>query len=493
MTRVYMKLLDNNGGAYTIIGGFIFADIYMTTKSFFQNWFVDSCKNSFFPVNYIVGNVNSEYHEYNNYYFNGSSGHGLLSIEEFTQVNFHNTVIDNFDALAAFSVYTIRVHNITLNNVTIINNDNSGSGTDAIFHLFTYDQSHIEVNDFRVVDSNLGFRSAFYYFPVDNGYLSFMNSSFTNVTLNTGANLIQTETLLELKVENITFDDVKQVSTSDTSNAMLKFGTLNTTTTGSFSVSDITAQQSTVPLFDMASLIVTSNTSKSITLSNIKYIDSVFEFPQDLIIFGNIETDSDFEMIIEEVMMYNLTFNRFGKLFRLGHQTAVPLKISNCQFNDIYGSSVYLESANRENLSSKTLVEMTNITAYDISGGTNSFFVNKEGGHLTVRDSTFKSIENFENGAVINGNFQNSESMFYNCTFTNNTAYYGAVANAQDGSVIKFYDSVISNNFAIQAGAVQSATEGYFEMYNCDVYNNYALSLPVAEIFIVSKVSVIDS
>ena len=329
MTRVYLKLVENTGSASTMVGGYLLADLYMTTKSIFKYWFVDNCKNSSFPVNHIIGNVNSEYHEYNNYYFNGSSAHGLLSIEEYTKVHFENMVIDNFDALAAFTVYTIRVYNITLNNVTVINNDNPGSGTDAIFHLFTYDQTHAEVNDFKVVDSDLGFRSAFHYLPMDNGYLSFTNSSFTNVTLSTGANLIETEILLGLEVENITFDDVKQSSSSDTSNAMLKFGTLNTETTGSFSVSEITAQQSTIPLFEMGNILVSSNSSKSITLSDIKYIDSVFEFPQDLIIFGSIETDSDFEMIIEDVSMYNLTFNRFGSLFRFGHQTAIPLKISN--------------------------------------------------------------------------------------------------------------------------------------------------------------------
>ena len=329
MTRVYLKLVDDSGSTSTMVGGFLKADLYMTTKSIFQHWFVDNCKNSFYPVNYIVGSVNSEYHEYNNYYFNGSSAHGLLSIEEYTKVHFENMVIDNFDALAAFTVYTIRVYNITLNNVTVINNDNPGSGTDAIFHLFTYDQTHAEVTDFRVVDSDLGFRSAFHYFPMDNGYLSFTNSSFTNVTVSTGANLIQTEILLGLEVKNITFDDVKQASSSDTGNSMLKFGTLNTETTGIFSVSNITAQQSAIPMFEMGNILVSSNSSKSITLSDIKYIDSVFEFPRDLIIFGNIETNSDFEMIIQEVSMYNLTFIRFGTLFRLGHQTAIPLKISN--------------------------------------------------------------------------------------------------------------------------------------------------------------------
>ena len=278
--------------------------------------------------------------------------------------------------------------------------------------------------------------------------------------------MFSSETLLDLNIDGVTFEDVDQVSASDTSTVMIRVGTLNTNTTGNFMISNISAERSTIPMFEMGSLQEISNTSRSIRLSNISYTNSVLDFPQDLLIFDRVETNSDFELVISDVTMYNLTFTRFGNLLRLQHQTAVSMKISNCQFNDIYGGGILIESSNIENTNVRTVVEMNDITAYDISGGTNSFIVNREGGDLTVTDSTFTHIDNIENGAVINGNFQNSKSMFHNCTFANNTAYYGAVANVQDGSVVKFYDSTITSNFAIQAGVIQSTTEGYFEMYN---------------------------
>ena len=109
---------------------------------------------------------------------------------------------------------------------------------------------------------------------------------------------------------------MKQVSASDTSNVMIKFGALNTNTTGSFRVSNIIAQQSTMSLFETSRIPVTSNSSRSLTLSNINYVDSVFEFPQDLIIFGNIETDSDFEITIEDVTIFSLTFDRSSALLK---------------------------------------------------------------------------------------------------------------------------------------------------------------------------------
>ena len=296
-----------------------------------------------------------------------------------------------------------------------------------------------------------------------------------------------------LMISDVNFSYVKQVSAGDTSNTMIRLGTLDTNTTSSFVVSDIQAEQSKISIIEMGSVIETSNSSKSLQLSGIRYIDSVFEFSQALVVFGSIDIDTDFKIIIDDVKMQNLTFDRFGSMIVFEHQILIPIRMSNCQFSDIYGGNIYLESSNIENTAIKTSVEIINITASRMSGGTNSLFIIKEGGLLTVNDSTFTHIENFENGAVVNANFRNSESMFYNCTFTNNTAYYGGVVNVQDGSVVKIYDSTITNNFAVQSGVIQSSTDGYFEMYNCEVYNNYALSLPVAELFIVNTESIVGN
>jgi hypothetical protein len=83
---------------------------------------------------------------------------------------------------------------------------------------------------------------------------------------------------------------------------------------------------------------------------------------------------------------------------------------------------------------------MRNITASDISSGSSSFILNREGGKLVIEESTFVKMDNTESGSVINAGYQSSETLIYRSTFKNNTSIYGGVANVQDRSVIKFYD-----------------------------------------------------
>ena len=492
MTRAELTLPEMSGDATNMVATTLDFEQYRRTLMILEEIFINECYRTLYPPIFIVGDYFSEYIEISSRYFNSSSPFALNLAQTLDTATFKNVHLEHVDASYTLTIATQNTRNINIDNVTMINNDFSGTFTEAVFFISSLG-GIMNVNDFKVIDTKLGYRSALNYIPSGDGYLTITNSSFSNVTLNTGASLFDMNVVKGLTISDVTFNDVKQVSAGDTSNAMIRLGTLDTNTTSSFTVSSIHAEQSKIPIFEMGSLLETSNSSKSLQLSGIRYTDSVFEFPQSLIMFENIEITSDFEIVIDDVMMSNLTFDRFGSMIMLEHQTVIPLKISNCQFNDIYGGNIHLESANIENTAIKTYVEMSNITASSISGGTNSFFIVKEGGRLTVLHSTFTHIENIENGAVINGNFRNSESMFYNCTFSNNTAYYGGVVNVQDGSVVKLYDSTISNNFAIQSGVIQSSTEGYFEMYNCVITNNYALSLPVAELFIVSRVSVINN
>ena len=94
-----------------------------------------------------------------------------------------------------------------------------------------------------------------------------------------------------------------------------------------------------------------------------------------------------------------------------------------------------------------------------------SFIVNNEGGKLSITNSSFTNMQSYESGSVIQGGYQNSQTMIHDTVFENNTATYGGVASIQSNSVIKFYDCQLSNNFGVQGGIVQNWNDGYFEMY----------------------------
>ena len=107
-----------------------------------------------------------------------------------------------------------------------------------------------------------------------------------------------------------------------------------------------------------------------------------------------------------------------------GHQTYSGLILANAKFEDLYGAQIYIRSSNLNN-ELDTKINMTNITATSLSGASNSFISNDNGGRLNIFHSNFSGIENIEKGAVLNAGYQKSYTQVYNSTFKNNLSIYG--------------------------------------------------------------------
>ena len=344
-----------------------------------------------------------------------------------------------------------------------------------------------------ITNTTLGSRSGINHVTYGTtGYFQITNAHFENVIMDTDAYMIQTNLATGLKIENITFNSVTQVDSSDNSNSLIRLGTLSYDGLYTFDISSITAVDCSVSIFELSNLVSSVDTTQSLTISDITYTDSTFEFDQELVIFNQFESDSDIEVTIDGVDMQNLTFARYGSTFKFQQMTTNPVVVQNANFYNIYGSKFHIEQFDNVDESLTTHLIMYDVTVDELEGGINSFIHNLEGGILEVYDSTFGNSHNFEGGAIITGGVQDSVSSFYNCTFANNTAFYGGVANVIEGSVVRFYDSVISDNFAIESGVAQVSRDGSVEFHNTQIYENYALTVPVSEIFISSQVSIVN-
>ena len=249
-------------------------------------------------------------------------------------------------------------------------------------------------------------------------------------------------------------------------------------------ISNTFVQQSSVGLIELSQIESSDPLSVNFTISNLTYADSYIEFSQDLVSFTSIETSNDFRIMLSDINMRNITFERTGNLLNLRHQTQTTLSIAGANFNNLSGAQISIKSSNLQNSDLLAKVTATNINATSITGSSNSLFSIEEGGVLNIHDSSFSNIDNTESGAVLNAGYQNSVTEVRNSTFKNNVSINGGVANVQDSSVIKFYDCNFTKNFAIKSGVIQSSSSGYYELYRSHIYENYAFTVSVSEIFI---------
>ena len=102
---------------------------------------------------------------------------------------------------------------------------------------------------------------------------------------------------------------------------------------------------------------------QSLLVDNIQYIDSYIDFSQGLVVLKNIEMISDFKIIMSNLTMSNITFERGGNIMLFQQQISTPLQIMNSHFEHIYGGSIYLESGNLTNTDISNEIILTNVTA----------------------------------------------------------------------------------------------------------------------------------
>ena len=372
--------------------------------------------------------------------------------------------------------------NVTINNNDITQNVNIQQG---VIYLSTYDGGNVSISNFNVLNSDLRSKHAIeYWLRSGTGSMTIENVYVNNVTLDTDATVIKTQSQKSFSMKNSTFINVNPRVSSDNSPKLLELSSISLNDQENFLISDTYVEESSVGLIELSQIESSAPLSVDFTISNLTYVDSLIEFPQDLVSFINIETSNDFRIILSDISMSNITFERTGNLLRLGHQTQTILSIINANFYDLSGAQVSIKSSNLQNSDLKTKVIATNINATSSSSTSSSLINIQEGGELMISDSYFSSIDNTESGAVLNAGYQNSVTEVRNTTFKNNVSVYGGVANVQDNSVIKFYDCNFTDNFAIKSGVIQSSSFGYYEMYGSQITQNYAFTISVSEIFI---------
>ena len=325
------------------------------------------------------------------------------------------------------------------------------------------------------------------------GSLSVSNSVFSNLKLTTGNSLIKSRPIKQLIFKNITLIGITELTNTDTSTVMLSIEALNLDTNLTFEISEMMISNSSSKFLQLSGILNAPSSSKILNICNVQLTNATINYQNNLIEFGNIETQVDFTIIISNILFSNINFVAGGNMLSLQHQTANTMVIQNSVFQNIYGGSVTIESANKQRLDLPTKVWFQNLTANNLNEHLNSFIKVYLGAELNITDSVFSNIFNIQSGSVMYAGDQNSMTIFKNWVFSNNTSVTGGVFNIEYNSLVILDGCSVFNNFAIQSGVIQINSNAHYQFFNSSFYHNYAISSSFGEIFDTSELSVISN
>ena len=363
----------------------------------------------------------------------------------------------------------------------------------SYFTHISLPNSVLIMDNIRVYGTNLHERKIMDYILGGNGSFSLTNSVFESLQLTAGNSMFKSGSINGLLIQNITFKGITGVSASDIANTMIEIDGLDLGSSMTFLIQDIMITNSSSKFLQLSAINNIPPRSQYLNIVNLNYTGATIEYANDLIYFGDIESQVDFTIIFTNIYFSSITFSRGGNMLNLQHQIRNPVVIQNSLFTNIIGGSINFESSNKMRLDLPTQVKFINLTANNLNGNYNSFISAYTGAKLEVINSLFTNIFNIQAGSVLYAGYQTAQVTFQNTVFKNNTSLKGGVFNTEYESLIILSGWTVTYNFAIESGVIQSNNNGYYKFYNSTFHHNFALSSAFGEIFDVSNTPLINN
>ena len=132
---------------------------------------------------------------------------------------------------------------------------------------------------------------------------------------------------------------------------MINIGGMDFNTTGSFSIDQLHATNSSISMLNIGNIINTNITNnQTLTMSNSGYSNSTIQYSDNIINLKNIEIDSTLQLQIFNISMSGITFIRGGNLILFQQQTKSPMIVTNSLFQNIYGNTKWCDSGKQRRL-----------------------------------------------------------------------------------------------------------------------------------------------
>ena len=371
----------------------------------------------------------------------------------------------------------------------------TGKNTYALAYIQTYNGGYASLDGYSISNSSLGGYNGFVLANDNSGnpsYLTMKNCQFNNITMLTSSSLIKSGVVKQLVVQNATFNYIVQKDPTDTSNKIFSIRGMDMNTTGQFSISSVSVQNSSVSLMNLVNIINSNiSTVNTVSISDISYINSNLQSSDNLMALSNIEVNAALNISISNVLMSNITFSNKGILILFEQQTSVVVAVTNCLFENAVNASLHFEPYNKNNPTLLTNMKFVNMTVRNSSAYFKSFMEATSGAVISIYNSVFVNNCNLLSGSVVSADSLGTIFSFYNSTFQNNTSIQGGVFYVENQGVIIISNSTIQSNFAIQSGVIQASNEGRYQIYSSNISNNYAYSMPISEVLLVASKPII--
>lgn len=204
--------------------------------------------------------------------------------------------------------------------------------------------------------------------------------------------IINTGSFQSLQILDSAFDNITSQTADDYGNIMIEVNSINLASGSDSLINNITIQNSVIGFVDFYTIVGSTDVAINFVVSDIVYENCVIPNQLDLISFGSLQTQQDIYFTIDNIRFSNVTFVKYGNMLNFQQQISNILVFKNSHFENVVSAFVYIEAANKQDLSVSTKVRIYNTTFTNIDAQYGSLIEVNEGGYLEVDQSSFSNI-----------------------------------------------------------------------------------------------------
>ena len=210
---------------------------------------------------------------------------------------------------------------------------------------------------------------------------------------------------------------------------------------------------------------------------NVHIKDSIFKSRNDLITIGPIFTESEFNIIMNNMTFSNLNFINLANILQVNVQAKNPFIIDSWSFTNIYGGSILLHPATTISGINKVNLVIRNITVSGNDFGTSTLFILNNFSILNVTNWTMRRNSGYLYGTIASILGEDSIAYFSNCNFNNNNGVYGGLFYVVAKSSISLSNWLLFSNFAVDAAIAYIENLGSISIENWDTIKVFVITL----------------
>ncbi|CAI2380707.1 unnamed protein product [Moneuplotes crassus] len=446
---------------------------------------------------YRIYEISFSHFEFSNYRIQRPTGFLSLIGSPIDSIKLSDTVVSNCSTIGNF--FSIHIfHQAVISNLTFedIPENNCIMRWEALanvvaqdINITNYSSSKIRtLSDINVVCNSqtrisvagLYLRNcSFSTFPfIDvNGkpeLFEILDSSYEGIQMDGDTSLIYFTAVSSLVVSNQTFRYFVINAGDESNNFILDINSLDLNNSENIALDTIMLSSTDISLINLKS-IVPSSSGANMTFTNLSIKDAYLIQQRPMISTEGFISSSDFHVIFDNLTVSNITFRRIGEIFNFKHYLANPVVIKNSVFEDLSSASFYTEAIIYPDLSLSTRVIVDNCEFKRINNPQRSFIESKANGYFEILSCNFSEISSTNDFSGIASLAGDSQCIFINDIFTNNSAISSTLFKIGETSKLSCENCQIFNNFALSYAIFEVTSDGSITFSNSSLYNNYAI------------------